>query len=354
MYAEFFKLSGRPFQLTPDPRFYFESRTHRKAMAYLTYGISQGEGFIIITGDIGAGKTTLVGHVLDTLDQTKFLCASVVTTQIDADNTLRMVAQAFGLKAEGLDKATLLGRMENFLRKEASAGHRVILIVDEAQNLPIEALEELRMLSNFQEGDRALLQTFLLGQPEFRQKLAHSEQLEQLRQRVIATHHLEPMGVEEVGEYIHHRLRLVGWEQDPQFTEEAFERIHFYSGGVPRRLNTLCSRLLLYAAIEEIHIIEDGIVEEVIADLQLDNTPMTGPKHQLSEEEEKSHLGALPKSNGVQNGNHTGASGDIEIGALAARLDEIERKIEIQNATLKQTLGILTTWMEAEADEQSG
>lgn len=354
MYAEYFKLSGRPFQLTPDPRFYFESRTHRKAMAYLTYGISQGEGFIIITGDIGAGKTTLVGHVLDTLDQTKFLCASVVTTQIDADNTLRMVAQAFGLKAEGLDKATLLGRMENFLRQEAKAGHRVILIVDEAQNLPIEALEELRMLSNFQQGDRALLQTFLLGQPEFRQKLAHSEQLEQLRQRVIATHHLEPMGVEEVGEYIHHRLRLVGWEEDPQFTEEAFERIHFYSGGVPRRLNTLCSRLLLYAAIEELHIIEDGIVEEVIADLQLDNTPMTGPKHQLDAEEEKSSLGAMASRNGAKNGEHAAAQSNIELSALAERLDEIERKMEIQNATLKQTLNILTTWMESEADEQSG
>ena len=252
MYAEYFKLEGRPFQLTPDPRFYFESRTHRKAMAYLTYGINQGEGFIIITGDIGAGKTTLVGHVLDTLDNDKFVCASVVTTQLDADNILRMVAQAFGLTVEGLDKATILGRMEKFLRREYEAGHRVILIIDEVQNLPIGALEELRMLSNFQEGDRALLQTFLLGQPEFRRKLAHSDSLEQLRQRVIATHHLDPMALEEVGEYIEHRMRLVGWEGDPEFTPEAFERIHFYSSGVPRRLNTLCSRLLLFAALEEL------------------------------------------------------------------------------------------------------
>lgn len=356
MYADYFKLTGRPFQLTPDPRFYFESRTHRKAMAYLTYGISQGEGFIIITGDIGAGKTTLVGHVLDTLDQTKFVCASVVTTQVDADNTLRMVAQAFGIKAEGLDKATLLGRMENFLRREYESGHRVILIVDEAQNLPIGALEELRMLSNFQEGERALLQTFLLGQPEFRQKLAHSEQLEQLRQRVIATHHLEPMGAEEVGEYIQHRMRLVGWQGDPEFSDEAFKRIHFYSGGVPRRLNTLCSRLLLYAALEELHAIDDTVVEEVIADLQMDNTPMTGPKAQLAPEESESHLGAMPGSEKQTNGKsgHKHSDSSIEMKELVERLDEIERKMETHNQALKKTLGILTDWMEAEADGKGG
>lgn len=208
MYTDFYQLSGRPFQLTPDPHFYFDTATHRKAMAYLTYGLSQGEGFIIITGDIGAGKTTLVGHLMETIDRSRLVAAKIVTTQLDADSMLKMVATAFGIPIDGADKSGVLIRIEQYLRSHHREGRRVLLIVDEAQNLPIAALEELRMLSNFQEGTQALLQIFLLGQPEFRDQLASSIELEQLRQRVIATHHLEPMAREELPEYIANRLTL--------------------------------------------------------------------------------------------------------------------------------------------------
>lgn len=345
MYADFYKLTGRPFQLTPDPRFYFESRTHRKAMAYLTYGLNQGEGFIIITGDIGAGKTTLVGHLFDTLDKSKFVFANVVTTQLDADDTLRMVAAAFGIKAEGMDKATLLQRMEQFLRRQHAAGKRVLLIIDEVQNLPISALEELRMLSNFQEGDRALLQTFLLGQPEFRDKLAYSDALEQLRQRVIATHHLEPMALEEVGEYIHHRMRLVGWSGDPEFTDEAFKAIHQYSGGVPRRLNTLCSRLLLFGALEELHRIDADVIDEVIADLKMDNTPMTGP---TSYGNLKPNVPPKIKADKDARAHANGMLHDEHEAEILNRLERIEKKLQTHDKTIKQTLTILTDWLDAE------
>ena len=172
MYAEFYGLEGKPFQLTPDPRFYFDSSTHRKAMAYLTYGLSQGEGFIIITGEIGAGKTTLVEHLLEELDRDQYVAAKIVTTNLNADDILKMVAAGFGLDVEGKEKSVLLKDIDRFLTRNHEQGKRALLLIDEVQNLPTKALEELRMLSNFQKGDRALLQSFLVGQPEFRDKWA--------------------------------------------------------------------------------------------------------------------------------------------------------------------------------------
>ena len=270
MYDQFYGFSGRPFQLTPDPAFYFESGTHRKAMSYLGYGLAQGEGFIFITGDVGAGKTTLVGHLMNTIDANRLTAVKLVSTQVEGDDLLRLVAEQFGLEWEGQSKAELIRAMEQYLREQARAGRRTLLIVDEGQNLAISALEELRMLSNFQLGGHSLLQIFLLGQPEFRQTLFHSPTLEQLRQRVIATHHLDPMEPEEVEPYILHRLGKVGWTGNPSFSPEAFELIFDYSGGVPRKLNVLVSRLLLFGAVEELNRISGHHVRSVIAEIEAD------------------------------------------------------------------------------------
>ncbi|QUM71646.1 XrtA/PEP-CTERM system-associated ATPase [Sphingopyxis granuli] len=270
MYDQFYGFSGRPFQLTPDPAFYFESGTHRKAMSYLGYGLAQGEGFIVITGDVGAGKTTLVGHLMNTIDANRLTAVKLVSTQVEGDDLLRLVAEQFGLEWEGQSKAELIRAMEQYLREQARAGRRTLLIVDEGQNLAISALEELRMLSNFQLGGHSLLQIFLLGQPEFRQTLFHSPTLEQLRQRVIATHHLDPMEPEEVEPYILHRLGKVGWTGNPGFSPEAFELIFDYSGGVPRKLNVLVSRLLLFGAVEELNRISGHHVRSVIAEIEAD------------------------------------------------------------------------------------
>jgi general secretion pathway protein A len=356
MYEEFFQLTGKPFQLTPDPHFYFDTRTHKKAMAYLTYGLSQGEGFIIITGDVGAGKTTLVGHLFDTLDKARFVLAKVVTTQTDADTTLKVVASAFGIRCDGLDKAAILQRIEEFLRLQHRERRRTLLIVDEAQNLPISALEELRMLSNFQDGNRALLQIFLLGQPEFRDKLAMSQELEQLRQRVIATHHLEPMQIEELAPYIYHRMKLVGWKGDPDFQDDALDLMFEYSGGVPRRLNNLASRILLAASLEEKHVIDVALVEDVIADLKRDNTPTTGPKHILMSDGAYSNVGPIgPKSNlppkiradlAAASGEFIGLGGDPE---LQRRVETLERYVRAHDQTIRQTLQILSDWADAAA-----
>src|SRR3954447_18168583 len=238
MYTERYGLTGQPFQLTPDARFWFDSRTHRKAMAYLGYGLAQGEGFIVVTGEIGAGKSTLVAHLMANIDRSRLNAISLVSTQVEGDDMLRLVAQGLGVATAAVEKARLLDAVEQQLEAELRAGKRSLLIVDEAQNLPVSALEELRMLSNFQIGGRALLQTVLLGQPEFRDRLA-APGLEQLRQRVIATHHLQAMGEDEVESYLRHRLTRVDWQGVPEFAQPAFAAIHRHSGGIPRRVNQL-------------------------------------------------------------------------------------------------------------------
>jgi len=267
MYDQFYGLSGRPFQLTPDPVFYFESATHRKALSYLGYGLAQGEGFIVITGEVGAGKSTLVSHLMQSVDKSRLTAAMIVTSQLDGLDMVHMAAESFGIDTRGLDKAATLKGIENFLHAEARNGRRCLLVVDEAQNLSIDALEELRMLSNFQLGASALLQIFLLGQPEFRDLVRDAAELEQLRQRVIATHHLEPMQADEVEPYVKHRLSRAGWSGNPAFAADSFDVLFNETGGVPRKLNTLMNRVMLMGAVERVHLVDATLVKAVVADM---------------------------------------------------------------------------------------
>lgn len=267
MYESFYHLTGKPFQLSPDPAFYYGSRVHKRAYAYLEYGLYQGEGFIVITGEVGAGKTTLVRNLLRRIPAESVSAAQIVSTQVEADDLLRLVASGFGIEHAQLDKSTLLTRLEDHFRYLHADGRRALLIVDEAQNLSARAVEELRMLSNFQIGNRSLVQSFLVGQPEFRAIMQRPE-MRQLKQRVIASYHLGPLDAAETQAYIEHRLRHVGWSDDPCFEPDAFERIHHHSGGVPRRINTLCDRLLLATFLAELHHVSRAGVDEVAAELQ--------------------------------------------------------------------------------------
>jgi general secretion pathway protein A len=270
MYLTYYGFSAKPFQLSPDPRFFFGSSGHMRALAYLRYGVSQGEGFIVITGGIGTGKTTLVKSLFDELDPSRIIAAQLVTTQLEADEMLRSVVAAFGLPYENLGKATLLKHFEDFLGNHARRGRRVLLVVDEAQNLPVQSLEELRMLSNFQIAETPLLQSFLLGQEEFRVTLQESG-MEQLRQRVIASCHLNPLSDVETREYIEHRLRVVGWQGNtPRFGENAHDHIYQYTQGVPRRVNVFCDRLLLYGFLEDVREFSVETVEAVGQELTQD------------------------------------------------------------------------------------
>ncbi|MCP5157216.1 MAG: AAA family ATPase [Ectothiorhodospiraceae bacterium] len=275
MYRSFYGLTAKPFNLTPDPRFFFNSRAHKRALAYLRYGIKQGEGFIIVTGDVGTGKTMLVSTLFQSLSRDNVIGAQIVTTQMQADDLLRMVAAGFDLPYQRVTKAAILRSLESYFRSVVDEGKRVLLVVDEAQGLPRRAIEELRMLSNFTYKGRSLLQSFLLGQREFRTTM-RSEGFEQLRQRVIAAYHLRPLDAEETRGYIEHRLKLVGWKGDPAFQPEVFEGIHQFTGGVPRRINTLADRLLLYGYLEELHTIDVKALDSVASDIIEEQGGTTG------------------------------------------------------------------------------
>ncbi|HEY1932178.1 MAG TPA: XrtA/PEP-CTERM system-associated ATPase [Acetobacteraceae bacterium] len=270
MYQKFYRFSGIPFLLTPDSRFFFGSSGHSRAIAHLVYGLAQEEGFIVITGEVGAGKTTLVEQLWSQLDRSTYVIARIVTTQVSGDDLLRLIMANFGLgDTPGLDKATLLRRFEQMVQDQRRSGRRCVLVVDEVQNLSLAALEELRMLSNITVDGRASLQTILLGQPQFRPTLA-SPDTEQLRQRVLASYHLGPLTEAETRGYIEHRLKMVRWEGDPHWEDVAYALVFRHTGGIPRRINTLCSRVLLYGSLEEAHTITGAMVEMTAGELSQD------------------------------------------------------------------------------------
>jgi putative secretion ATPase (PEP-CTERM system associated) len=344
MYTDHYGLNGQPFQLTPDARFWFDSRTHRKAMAYLGYGLAQGEGFIVVTGEIGAGKSTLVGHLMASIDRARLNAISLVSTQVEGDDMLRLVAQGLGIHTGAVEKARLLDAVEQQLESELGAGRRTLLIVDEAQNLPVSALEELRMLSNFQVGGRALIQTVMLGQPEFRDKLA-GPGLEQLRQRVIATHHLDAMGADEVESYIRHRLTRVDWQGNPEFETDAFEAIHRYSGGIPRRVNQLAHRLLLNAAVEGAEIVTADAVHAVAADMGADAAaPERAPEEKVL---------PLRSARSVPVAVREHAPQLVRDPKLELRIAALEAQVVEQEAMLRRALTMLVDWVEADGQEKA-
>ncbi|MEA3001549.1 MAG: ral secretion pathway protein [Sphingomonadales bacterium] len=328
MYTDYYGLTERPFQLTPDARFWFESRTHKKAMAYLGYGLAQGEGFIVITGEVGAGKSTLVAHLLATIDRERLNAIHIASTQVGGDDLLRLVAQGLGIATAGTEKARLLDAVEQRLGEEARRGRRTLLIVDEAQNLSVPALEELRMLSNFTSQSRALIQTLLLGQPEFRDRIGGDDGLEQLRQRVIASHHLEPIEANEVEPYLVHRLACAGWQGRPGFAADAFAALYRHSGGVPRRLNQLANRLLLQGAVEQADGFDGADVERVLADLAAD-APQRPPAVHAAPEAQRP-----PTQDRVR---------DI---TLERRIAALEARANEQEVIVRRVLTLLVEWVE--------
>jgi putative secretion ATPase (PEP-CTERM system associated) len=329
MFKEYYKLKTMPFQLTPDREFFYGSREHNRAISHLAYGIAQEEGFIIITGEIGAGKTMLVERLWSELDVRKFAAARILTTQVSGDDLLKMIARGFGVLGEANDKANLLLRLEQLFTEKRTAGKRCLLIIDEVQNLPLAAIEELRMLSNMTIAGRAPFQCVLLGQPQFRQTLA-DPQLEQLQQRVLASYHLGPLSDAETREYVEHRLKKAGWIGDPSFDHAAFAAIYLHTGGIPRRINTLCSRVLLAGFLDDRHQISEIMITEIAEELHRDMG-----------------IGEHP-STMVQP-----APRDFEL-VLEQRLAAIEKQVARHDRTIRRALELIIQMIEASSTRRRG
>jgi putative secretion ATPase (PEP-CTERM system associated) len=267
MYEAHFGLSGPPFQLVPDPGFFFGSRGHSNALAFLKAAAQQGDGFLVVTGEIGAGKTTLVRTLLEGLDKTRVVAATMVSTQLESGDLPQAILLAYGAPGNARSRAKPNAKLEAFLIGLAEKDRRALLIVDEAQNLGHALIEELRMLSNLQAGAKPLLQVFLVGQPDLR-TLLQAKAMEQLRQRVTASCHLGPLDANETRAYVEHRLHRVGWNSNPRFEENSFSALHQWTAGIPRRINRLCNRMLLAAFLERHETITAQAVEQIARDLR--------------------------------------------------------------------------------------
>lgn len=266
MYLDYYGLQEPPFTITPNPRFLFFSPKHREAFNHLLYGIRDGKGFVQITGEVGAGKTTLCRAMLEQLGS-NYSTALILNPVLDADQLVKAIAMEFGLNVQGLDRLETIAVINCFLLHELELGREAVLIIDEAQNLSLELLEQIRLLSNLETDARKLLQIVLMGQPELRDKL-NEHGLRQLRQRITVRYHLSALSRSEVAQYVQHRLTVAGGKGIPAFSAAAVWRIYCYSRGIPRLVNAVCDKCLLAGYVKQQDRIKYALVGKAIAELE--------------------------------------------------------------------------------------
>jgi len=267
MYEEFYGFRELPFNVTPDPRFLYRSASHRDALAYITYGIFQRKGFIAMTGEVGVGKTTVVGAFID-LFQPSLEVAFIFSTKFPFDQLLYLICRDFGLEVEGKNKAQMLLILNDFLLAQNKNNRHSVVIIDEAHNLSPDVLEELRMLSNLETRDRKLLQIMLVGQPEL-EAILNMNEMRQLRQRIPGICSISMLNREDVENYVRYRLEIAGKQNGgARFTPDSFDEIYDYSTGIPRLINILCDRALLIGYVSNTRTIDGRIIREGIRDLE--------------------------------------------------------------------------------------
>jgi general secretion pathway protein A len=317
MYESYFGLSARPFQLNPDHRFYFWSKSHRAASAFLKSSMSRGQGVVVVTGEVGAGKTTLVNAQLVQLDPRLVSVAQLVSTQLDVKSLLHAIAIAYGLPLQSAVKAQILLAIETFLLDFLPSGRHALLVVDEAQNLTPEALNAIFLLSTYPMGHRPVLQFLLLGQPELRDRIQENL-ARSAKQEPIASFHLGPMEEHETRAYIEHRLAHVGWKHDPHFTPKAFAGIHSATDGIPRRVNGICNRLLLAAYLGQRHEIGIKEVDEIVIEL----------RNEIGEDVLPARVDdAGEAAMSLSDRRHADRIRAQMVSAITARLDRLERNV---------------------------
>ncbi|MEO0973215.1 MAG: AAA family ATPase [Pseudomonadota bacterium] len=319
MYTDHYGFSGKPFALTPDLRFFYPSAGHQRAMSYLRYGLEQGEGFVVITGHIGTGKTLLIQTLLSDLADQNIAFARIATANLSAERVPAVVASALGLPFEGKSKESLLRTLERALVKAHKTLEHVLLIVDEAQTLKADVLEELRILSNLEVQGKALLQVFLIGQTELQLSL-RKRNMGQLRQRIVASYHLQPLSAEDTRQYIEFRLNACDWDGLPQISDATYERIHESTQGVPRKINILMDRILLFGSLEDVDAFEVSHVDTVMGELQVE---LAGDLADI-EEEETDEPDATLEDSGGEGRRPT---------RLESRLRALEQKLEKLSAS---------------------
>ncbi len=327
MYRKFFGFTKRPFVLSPDPEFLFLSRGHDLALTYLEYGLMHNVGFVALTGEVGAGKTTLLKYLLDRVKDSADI-AVIFNTHVDPETLLEMLLKEFELQSASNSKSSRIDALYAYFIKQYSLGMRCVIIVDEAQNMPQETFEELRMLSNLETGSDLLVQIILVGQPQLRERLAQPA-LAQLTQRISVHYHLQPLSQEEVSKYMEHRVKLACYEGPaPLFLEEAIGHIGEVSKGIPRIINTLCDASLTYAFADECHQVTLDIVERVISDNELLQIFSAGN----GEKQIKTESGSDSPSQVVASA-HPPLDVSVSLAGMNSRLDALEMQVRLMGSS---------------------
>ncbi|MCX5894767.1 MAG: XrtA-associated ATPase [Proteobacteria bacterium] len=311
MYEKFYGFKEKPFSLLADPAFLYLSKKHELALTYLEYGLSEQAGFIVITGEVGSGKTTLIKYLINKLETTATPVAMIFNTNISPCEFLEIIIKEWNLNCAGREKSVLYETINNFLLQEYIKRHKVVLIIDEAQNLSSETLEEIRMISNFNDEKQPLVHIILLGQPNLRDRLNQSA-LEQLRQRISVHYHLGPLDYDEVVEYVKHRLKRAGSPRVDIFTSDALESIFNYSRGIPRVINIVCDTALVYGFAEGIETIGAPIIENVI------------------EDRVKGGIGIIESSTEMLGAGHQGSN------PLAKEIEHLKEQYELLNESISE------------------